>query len=360
MKFKSVKITVFYATAKHRPVQPHRGKEIKMKNTKTTTMQTGNPFTELLRNYETATRNRTPQTETEYTKALQDLATACTYSVLKKLCNVGGYVDESTKTPTDTAKAIRQLRQSIAQDKDNHNRLNYAINHSPELQYNKDGELKQVVANKELYQSITKLINHCIGDGIDLINTAVTTILTETAKTTDINTDFMETPYTVRRLKRKVYIQDVNSLGGYETATTTPIQEVYKAIRRDIESNRAMQIANNKYTYISDILTDTESDTEEVVYRRLPKYSGLAYEITDINGKVTAITADIQTATDTDSIIAKMNLTAKQAKILQLRLSGNGYKSIATYLGITDSNVKGQIAELKRKAAAIGLTPTKN
>ena len=205
-----------------------------MKDTKTTTKatattQTGNPFAELLRNYETATRNRTPQTETEYTKALQDLATACTYSVLKKLCNVGGYVDESTKTPTDTAKAIRQLRQSIAQDKDRYNRLTYAVNHSTELQYNKDGELKQVVTDKELYQSITKLIDYCIGDGIDLINTAVITILDETAKATDIDADFMETPYTVRRLKRKVYIQDVNSLGGYETATTTPIQEVYKA-----------------------------------------------------------------------------------------------------------------------------------
>ena len=54
-----------------------------------------------------------------------------------------------------------------------------------------------------------------------------------------------------------------------------------------------------------------------------------------------------------------MKLTAKQATILQLRQSGYGYKAIATYLGITDSNVKGQIAELKRKATAIGLTPAK-
>ena len=334
-------------------------KDTKTTTTATATTQTGNPFAELLRNYETATRNRTPQTETEYTKTLQDLATACTYSVLKKLCNVGGYVDESTKTPTDTAKAIRQLRQSIAQDKDNHNRLNYAINHSTELQYNKDGELKQVVTDKELYQSITKLIDYCIGDGIDLINTAVITILDETAKASDLTVDFMETPYTVRRLKRKVYIQDVNSLGGYETATTTPIQEVYKAIRRDIASNRTMQIASNKYTYISDILTDTESDTETAVYRRLPKYSGLAYEVTDISGKVTAITADIQTATDTDNIIAKMNLTAKETQVLQLRISGNGYKAIATYLGITVDNAKRCGHRIREKATAIGLTPTK-
>lgn len=333
-----------------------------MKNTKTTnttTQQQYNSFSELLRNYEKQARQRTPQTETEYTQALTELATACTYSVLKKLCIVGGTVTEQTKSTTDTAKTIRQLRQSIAQDTNNLKRLQYATNNTTEYTYNKDGELTRNIKNSELNKASTTLINYSLGDGIDLINTAIQTILSETAKTQDINAEFMEKPYTVRRLKRKVYIKDIDSLGGYETTDTTAIQEVYKAIRRDIENMRAVQIASNKYTYIDDTFKDTETDTETAVYRRLPKYSGLAYETTDINGKITAITADIETATATDNIITQLNLTAKQAKILQLRQSGHGNKAIATYLGVSLSTVKEQIRALQKKAVSIGLTPTK-
>lgn len=333
-----------------------------MKNTKTTnttTQKQYNAFGELLRNYEKQARQRTPQTETEYTQALTELATACTYSVLKKLCSVGGTVTEQTKSTTDTAKTIRQLRRSIAQDTNNLKRLQYATNNATEYTYNKDGELTRHITDAELNKASTTLINHSFGDGVDLINTAILTIMQETAKTQDITAEFMEKPYTVRRLKRKVYIKDVDSLGGYETVNTTAIQEVYKAIRRDIENMRAVQIASHKYTYIDDTFKDTETDTETAVYRRLPKYSGLAYETTDINGKITAITADIETATETDNIITKLNLTAKQAQILQLRQSGYGYKAIATYLGVTQRAVAKTVQAIQKKAVAIGLTPTK-
>lgn len=331
-------------------------------NAKTTTTKANenNGFTTLLRTYETATRNRNgnAETETAYNTALTDLATACAFSVLKKLCNVGGTVTETTKSTTDTAKTIRQLRQSLAKDLHDLNRLAYASANATAQEYNADGDLITVIKDKDLYNALTDLCAECFGDGLDLMHTAIVAILTETEKATDTNGNFMETPYNVRRLKKKVYIQSVDSLGGYETVQTTAIQEVYKAIRREIESNRTMQVANNKYTYLESIATDTETDTETAVYRRLPKYSGLAYETFDTNGKVTSITADTETVDTTDRIIEKLNLTKKQATILQLRLSGHGYKAIATYLGVSDSNVKGQIAELKRKATAIGLTPT--
>ena len=342
-----------------------------MKDTKTTTTTASgtttaskdtpnrNEFATLLRTYEQQARTRTPQTEQEFTKALTELATACTYSVLKKLCNVGGTLTETTKSTSDTTKTIRTLRQSIAQDTNNIQRLTYATNNATAYEYNQDGELKQVIKDKELNKAIPKLLDHCFNDGIDLINTAIVTILTETSKANDLSIDFLESPYQVRRLKKKVYIKDVESLGGYETVTTTAIQEVYKAIRRDIEKSRTMQIASNKYTYIADTLKDTETDTETEIYRRLPKYSGLAYETTDINGKVTAITADMQTATDTDEILKALNLTEKQAKIIQLRLSGNGYKAIATYLGVTHNAVINTLKKVQAKCETIGFTPTK-
>lgn len=325
----------------------------------TTTQKGDNAFAGLLRNYETQARQRTPQTETEYTTALENLATACAYSVLKKLCNVGGTVTENSKNTTDTAKTIRTLRQSIARDTNNIKRIKYATNNATALERNADGYLVTVTKDKGLKDAVASLCAETLGDGIDLMHTAIVTILNETAKASDLNTDFMETPYAVRRLKRKVYIREADSVGGYETVTTTPIQEVFKAIRRDIESNRSIQVASRKYTYLADIATDTETDTQDAIYRRLPKYSGLAYEVTDINGKITAITADNQTVDDTERLIEKLNLTAKQAKILQLRISGHGYKSIATYLGVHPNTIKTTMRRLQEKAVAIGLTPIK-
>jgi hypothetical protein len=330
-------------------------------NAKKTTTTTNNAFSDLLRTYENATRHRNENAETEkaYTTALQDLATACTFSVLKKLCNVGGTVTEQTKSTTDTAKTIRQLRQSLAKDLHDLNRLAYASANATAQEYNADGDLITVIKDKDLHKALTDLCAECFGDGLDLMHTAVATILTETAKATDLTANFMEIPYNVRRLKRKVYIQSVDSLGGYETVQTTAIQEVYKAIRREIESNRTMQVASNKYTYLESIATDTESDTETEVFRRLTRYSGLAYEQTDISGKVTAITADSETVRTTDELIAQMNLTTKQAKVLQLRQSGYGYKAIATYLGVTQRAVAKTVQAIQTKALAIGLTPTK-
>ena len=329
-------------------------------NAKKTTTTTENGFTTLLRTYENATRNRNGNAETEnaYTTALTDLATACAFSVLKKLCNVGGVLTETSKSTTDTAKTIRQLRQSLAKDLHDLDRIQYASNNATALEYNADGDLITVIKDKDLHNALTTLCGECFGDGLDLMHTAITTIVPETEKATDTSGNFMETPYNVRRLKKKVYIQSVDSLGGYETVTTTAIQEVYKAIRREVESNRTMQVASNKYTYLESIATDTETDTETTVFRRLPKYSGLAYETFDTNGKVTSITADTETVDTTDRIIEMMNLTTKQAKVLQLRQSGYGYKAIATYLGVTQRAVAKTVQAIQTKALAIGLTPT--
>lgn len=306
-------------------------------------------FQTLLRNYEMQARQRTPQTETNYTNALQELATACTYAVLKKLCNVGGVVTEDTKNVSDTTKVIRGLRQSVARDANNIKRIQYAIDNSSTLAYNSNGELQRVITDRELYQSLDKLMEHSLDDGLDLVNTAVVTILNETTKQSDLSLDFMEAPYTVRRLKRKVYIKKEDSANGWEDTTTTPIQEVFKAIRRDIEANRSVQTASHKYTYLEDVTRDSETDTEAEVFRRLPKYSGLAYEMTDYNGRVTAITVDTETVEDVDYLIGKLNLTAKQAQILKLRLSNHGYKAIATYLGIKPESVKVTLKRMGEK-----------
>lgn len=321
-----------------------------MKTTTATTKE--NPFTLLLREYEQQTRNRqqtpTAEPETAYTKALTDLAQAVAYSVLKKCIDVS------------QNKALLQVRQSIARDTNALKRIEYANATAYETVYNADGDKVQKVADKDSARALQKLCAECFGDGLDIVNDAVVAIMTETEKAVDTSANFMETAYSVRRLNRKVWIKKEDSAKGWETVETTPIQEVYKAVRRSIDSSRAVQTdPRNGYSYIEDYATDSESGAGESIYKRMPKYADLGGYATDFNGACTFYTIDSETVQDTESIIEKLNLTTKQAKVLQLRQSGYGYKAIATYLGVCQNSVVKTVKAIQMKAVAIGLTPTK-
>ena len=317
------------------------------KTTESKTTETAKTFADLLRDYEQATREHLQrpctETERERTETAKTLATACTFAVLKKLETASGN------------KTIADLRRDLARDLNNADRLEYSIQNATKTEYNADGERVIKIADKDLNKTSADLTAETISDASDLLQTALLTIYAETAKTADLTADFMETPYTVRRLKRKVWIKTAESVNGWETKETTAIQEVYKAIRREVESNRSMQIASNKYCYIADLVTDEESGDEETIYRRLPKYSGLAEETTDYNGKVTAITADKESAETADRLVESLNLSKQQATILQYRMSGYGRRAIATALGGRDDNIKVQLRRIAEKATASGL-----
>lgn len=319
--------------------------------TTTTTNANANPFVELLRQYEQQATTRTPQTEKDYTTALLNLATATAYSVLKKCIE------------TSQNQTLVQVKRDIAKDTALLQRIEYAQRNAYEYRYNKDGERVLVVKDKELHHALTKLCAETLGEGIDLVHDAVITIMTETDKAKERNSgtlpqNFMEQPYQVRRLKRKVWIKVEESVNGWETVTTTAIQETYKAVRRAVEQSRAVRTdAKNGYTYLSDLAKDEESGTEETIYRRLPKYADIGGAVCDFNGKETAYTADTQTVNDMDTLVAKLNLSKQQADILKLRLSGYGYKAIATYFGVRPDSITKQMKRIREKAVAIGLQP---
>lgn len=307
-------------------------------------------FADVLRTYEryATDPNADPNA---YANALQDLATAVTYSVLKKCINV-------SQNPL-----LVQMRQDLAKDLYNLDCIDYTNKNAYEIRYNADGERYTAIIDKDLHKALQTLTNQTLGNGMDLLHDAIVCILAETTKAKERNNGtlpplFMEQVYSIRRLKQKVWIKTNESVNGWETATTTAIQETYKAVRRAIDQNRALQVdPTNGYTYIDDIATDPESGADEIIYRRFGKYADIGGTVTDINGKETAYTTDRQTVQDIDRIIERLNLTARESKILQLRLSGYGYKAIATYMGISVDNAKRCGHRLQEKAVAIGFTP---
>ena len=333
----------------YRPTPQNGREDTTMKTTKTNAKtNTPNTFTALLTTLATETDH--PTTPDAYTKALTDLATAVAYSVLKKCIDVS------------QNKALIQVRQSIAHDRNTLDRIAYANEHAYTTAYNADGERVQKVNDPDSAKALTALCAECFGDGLDLVNDAVVTILTECKKQRDREpnapTD-LERPYTVRRLNRKVWIKTADSVNGWETVETTPIQEVYKAVRRSVENNASIKINRNGYTYLDEIATDPETDTDTVIYRRFGKYADIGGYATDANGKETFYTADPETVKDIDKLIVSLNLTAKQAAVLSLRQQGHGNKAIATYLGVSHQAIDKTLKQIQVKAIAIGLTPIK-
>ena len=316
------------------------GNTMKDTTKKTTTPESGGTFAALI-----ATYNADPSNA----DTLQALATACAYSVLKKCIDTSG------------SAVLVKARQSIAHDTATQRRTAYASANAYETTYNAEGDTVRKVKDKDLAAALADLCAETYGEGFDLVQDAIVAIQDETTKQAKRDPDKgidLERPYTARRLKRKVWIKTAESVNGWETVTTTPIQEVYKAVRRAIQASRAAQTdPRSGYTYIADISNDPESDADAVIYRRFGKYADIGGYVTDINGKETAYTADETTAADLDTLLEKLNLSKQQAEIIALRLAGYGKKAIATRFGVRDGNIENQLKRIRQKAIDIGLTP---
>lgn len=325
---------------------------MKQNDSKNTNKTTNNKtaFLELLNTYSTAYANKTTD-PTVYSDTLTDLATAVAYSVLKKCI-------DTSSNPT-----LKAIRRDLARATHDLEGLKYANNNAFTLEYNDSGDLTRKTLDSDLARAFITLASDTIGDGLDLTNTAIVSILDETRKQIERDPDRpidLERPYSVRRLKRKVWIKSTDSVNGWETISTTPISEIYKTVRRAIDSSRAaVTDPRNGYSYLEDLATDPESETETVIYRRLPKYANLGGYATDFNGANTLYNVDPSTVDEYDRIVELLHLTVKQSKILTLRMSGYGNKAIATYLGITENSVKGAMTEIRRKAKKAGFDPTK-
>lgn len=330
---------------------------------KTTTATPTATFPELVQRFNSIATD--PDSDpTAYEKTLTDLATAVVYCVVKKCIDPTRNGDPGKVSDSGYSPAMVKIRRDITADRkttDNINRLIRDITYH--VEYDRNGDPIRICDTPDSEMALSGIIhNNTIGDGYDLISDCIVAILSEIEKQKDRDPGKpidIERPYTVNRLKRKVYIKKADSVGGYETVTTTPIQEIFKAVRRCIENSRAVQSdPRNGYSYIEDLTASPDGDPDTIYYR-LPKYADLGGYVTDYNGRETNYTTDSTTVDTVETLIEKLNLSKRQATILQLRLKGYGYKAIATYLGITADNVKSQIKELRRKAAKIGLTPEK-
>lgn len=299
-------------------------------------------FSTLLETY--ASEHEKGTNTSTYTQALENLATAVAYSVLKKCID------------TSYNETLVSIRHELTRDKKNIENTIYCSEHATKLAYNDNGDLIQVVIDNDCKKALTTLASATYGDGLDLVNDAIVAILEETEKQLVRGEKIdLEKVYTVRRLNKKVWIKSEDSVKGWETVETTPIREIYKAVRRAINSSRALATdPRNGYSYIEDLSKDSETGETSTIYRRLTKYANLGGYATDYNNACTFYTVDSETVKDTDELLTALNLTKRQAQVLNLRQSGYGKKAIATYLGINPKSVYETMQAIQKKALASG------
>ena len=319
-----------------------------MTKQQTATTTTITAFEKLM--YDFCDEYRKDSNSKKFTEVATDLATAVAFSVLRKC------LDPQAKSgkPSNSGcnPQLDEVKRSIYRDTNTLKNIDYSCRQAFVTVYNEDGDRQTKTKDSDYRYAYNKLSQQTLGDGLDLVNTAIVSLLDECTKVDTTADNFLETVYTVRRLKKKVWIKVEDSAKGWETVDTSPIREVYKAVRREVANNRSLNIdPSNGYMYLEDLARDEESNEETTIYRRLNKFSDLAGNVTDFNGAVRFETVDSASVTDYDTMVEKLELTTRQAQILQLRMSGYGYIAIATYLGVNEKSVRDVLKTVQKKAS---------
>lgn len=321
----------------------------KQQTAKTTTTEIKN-FTDLLRQYEKEYNN--DKTSVAFSNVLDELATAVAYSVIKKCLDPqrkGRKDGQVSNSGCNTQ--LDEVKRSIYRDKNTLANIDYSCKQAFTTAYNEDGDRQTKTKDSDYRYAYNKLSQQTLGDGLDLVHVAMIALLDESEKADRTRKNFLENTYEVRRLKKKVWIKSADSVNGWETVETSPIREVYKAVRREVANSRSLNIdPSNGYLYLEDLATDEESNEEATIYRRLNKFSDLAGNVTDYNGAVTFETVDSASVDKYENMVDALELTARQAKILELRMGGYGCVAIGTYLGVKEESVISVLKTIQKKA----------
>ena len=303
-----------------------------------------NTFEQAKRAFETAYASG------DYVEQLATLARAIASSVINKVTDPQRKAAQTADKVSDSGlnPALLAMKKGLHADNTLLALTAYNADRATRIAWTEDGDIITETADKEALTNINRLCSETLSDAIDLQQTAVVALLEQATDHASAGENWLDIPYTVRRLSRKVYIQASDS-ASYADVETTPIQEVFRAVRRQIADNRAVQTdPRNGYTYV-EMPTAEEVDA---IYYRSGRYA-------DIGGydSMNNYTADIQTMTDIESIIDRLNLVDRQITVLNLRIRGYGKKAIATYTCIDPANVKRTLKQIQRKCKEIGFTP---
>lgn len=312
----------------------------------------------------------------DYADTLTALATAAAASVVRRLCDPDAR-QAATRDRISTAgqnPAMLTLRREVYDDTESLAALRDLTDRATRYTFNDDGDPVREVVDKAADRAAATLAAARLGDGCDLVQTAAVALLEMAGKYADLGAAWLDSAVTVRRLAKRTYA-DRDAVATWKDATTTPIQEVYRAIRRYVDATRAVQTdPRNGYAYIADLAADPDGDALEVIYKRVGKYADLGgYAANGRHADTLAgapswyasgdgcgdnYTTGAATVERADAILAALNLTDREKTVLALRMRGMSTTAIAARLGIGEKTVRRAVADMQDRAAACGFAPS--
>lgn len=289
----------------------------------------------------------------EYNNALNSLSQMIVYSTLNKTIDPQRKKQDMQHVSNSGYNSqIVALKNSLYHDISILDNIETSQNDSEKNIINTKGDVKKVILDRTMHDGFIKILDENITDAYDLVQTAKLEILEQCNSNLvdDTQVGFMEAPYTYTTLSKKVVIKKDDSKAQKEVVTT-PIQQVYRKVSQYIRDNKSLQIdPHNMYTYV-ELSTDNVDSASDRQYRRLEKFSDIGgYTTTDIFSCTPLYTADNSTIDDIETLIEKLELTARQAQILDLRLKGYGNTAIASYLGVTLHAIEKNQQAIQKKA----------
>lgn len=305
----------------------------------------------------------------DYAAELYALSRSIVFACLRKVIDPQRKAAQGRDSVSNSglSPALVSLRRGVAHDKALLDNTANAAAAAYAVKFNANGDANTEKVNKAAAVGLDELLEDTISDGQDLVHDCAAALLEQAAAHANAGEGWTERPYTVRRLARKVYIKTTDS-AAYREEETTPIQEVYRAVRRSIEQSRAAKTdPANGHIYID----GQDPETLDTVYFRLGKAARIDGQETAaarrpgdyIPGQPTekrpaeAVTVDRETVDDLQALLDRLELTTNQRRIVELRLRGYGEKAVATYLGVTKQAVQNALHKVQKKAAAVGLVP---
>lgn len=288
----------------------------------------------------------------DYTRELESLAMAIAKSVLNKVLD-----PQRSTAPKHSAvsnsginKALDDIKRGIYFDSKNLANVRHWINADYETVYTRDGDAK-TVQSKGVNEGLDALMDYAITDGYDLVQVAIMALLELAAQHSINGGNWLDTPFTVSRLSRRVYIRETDSK-AYRDVETTPIQECYRAVRRYIADNKSVSYdPKSAYTYIS--IDAYEPEELEQIFIRAGKYADVGG--VDCHGLYTGDVESLRAYNQADALLEKLNLTARELQIIKLRMRGYSTRSISDYIGISHGSLDRSIANIRRKARENGI-----
>ena len=282
---------------------------------------------------------------------LNALSTAVCYSVLKKC------IDPQRKKALEQGKpsnsgcnqTLVKLWMELAAANRYAEQLLYCTRNAEKFEFNANGDAISIVIDKDVADKLNKLIDERMNDSNDLLQECMLSILLEINKQKcNKQSVDLERPYNIKVLSKRIYL-NFEDTPEYRHKETTPIQEVFKAVRRVLINNRSLCIDSRcKYSYIQEVATD-DNGFLDTVYYRCGKYADIGGYAKDFNGVETLYSVENEQVYTMEKMVKSLNLTARQAQILKLRLEGLSVHAIADRMNITQQGVQKHMKLIQNK-----------